>query len=161
MIESLSKEEIQQYKKFVDALETARNAQILAYGETISYKCKFFRDLERVLDCLEYPYGTYVSRNIIEVLEDIRLTLERKSRKSSTYRAYSECFLPEEAILDFIDFILTIIDKTTGFTMEEYYNYSSANYMLSCYIRAQLSHSSDTIEKYIAIGSKHYKNLFG
>lgn len=147
------------YKKFADALETARNAQILAYGEIVSYKCKLFDELAWALEnsWLESYFNKYINH--------IREVLRKKSKKSSIYRAYTTCFLPEEVMLEFIDSISTIKIMTDDLDGYDKSAYSKANAMITGYIWAQTSLNArlfiDDRESYLRNADRRYKELFG
>lgn len=147
------------YKKFADALETARNAQILAYGEIVSYRCKLLDELAWALEniWLESYFNKYINH--------IREVLRKKSKKSSIYRAYTMCFLPEETMLEFIDSISTMRIMTNDLSGYDKSAYSNANAMITGYIWAQTAFSArlfrDDRESYLRNADKRYKKLFG
>lgn len=156
-----------QYKKFADALEAARNAQILVYGTTKSWHCKLFDELEWAL---VYSWrlmsdGTKEAFNY--KINHIREVLKKKSRKSSIYRAYTMCFLPEEAMLEFIDFVSTarIMAEICKLDEFEIATYDRANDMIKAYIQAQCLFDSSIyareMEGYVRMGDYNYKLLFG
>ena len=148
-----------QYKKFADALETARNAQILAYGEIISYRCKLFAELAWALE------NTWLESYFNKYIYHIKEVLRKKSKKSSIYRAYTMCFLPEEVMLEFIDFISVIRFLLKDLDGYDKSTYSKANEMIINYIWVQVAFSArlfnDDRESYLRTADSKYKELFG
>ncbi len=156
-----------QYKKFADALENARNAQILVYGKTKSWHCKLFDELEWALvySWRHMSDGTKEAFNY--KINHIREVLKKKSKKSSIYRAYTMCFLPEETMLEFIDFIsiARVMAEVCNLDDFEVETYDRANDMIKAYIQAQSLFDSsmyaEEMASYLRMANYDYKLLFG